>query len=166
MTRKSYFEILKLSWFRRQQPVFEPPEGPPAVYVRSINFVDGTKLELEPNSIVVVTGPNNVGKSSVLRKIGSLFEHTYASGPIISEIEISSLGTVDQFRDFIERRSLKTDKDGEVLIGRSKYELKKIDEDIKRSFRGSPASQLFYSRLSAGTRLALVNPASTAAQRF
>ena len=159
MSRKSYFDILKLSWFRRTTEGEKAHQGPPAVYVRSITFLDGTKVELEPNSIVVLTGANNVGKSSVLKQIGNSAISGYASGPIIRTIEIASLGSVDQFREFIERRSLKTDKAGEVLIGRSRYELKKIEDDSKRSFRGSPVSELFCSRLSAGSRLALVNPA-------
>jgi ABC-type branched-subunit amino acid transport system ATPase component len=155
--RKSYLDLLKLSWFKKAQDVDQVHQGSPALYVKSIVFANGTTVELEPNSIVALTGANNVGKSSVLREVDNSVTRGYGtSGPIVRKIEISSVGSVEQFRDFVERRSLKTDKLGEVLIGRSRYELKKINEDITRSFRGSPVSELFCSRLSASRRLAIV----------
>jgi energy-coupling factor transporter ATP-binding protein EcfA2 len=42
-----------------------------------------------------------------------------------------------------------------VLIGRNEYELGKIEEDLKKSFRGSYVSNLFSSRLGAADRLSL-----------
>ena len=156
---RSYLDILKLSWFRKATDLDQTYQGGPALYVKSITFTNGTKVGLEPNSIVVLTGANNVGKSSVLRQVGDWIVSGYGRGPLVNEIEIGVHGTAEQFRDFIERRSLKTDKDGEVLIGRGKYELKKIEEDLKRSFRATPVNELFCSRLSAATRLALVGGA-------
>lgn len=41
----------------------------PAIYLQNIAFNDGTVLPLTRNSIVVFTGPNNSGKSQILRDI-------------------------------------------------------------------------------------------------
>ncbi len=35
----------------------------PEVFIKTIVFNDGTKLDLSPNSIIVFTGANNCGKA-------------------------------------------------------------------------------------------------------
>ncbi len=155
MSENSYWKMLRLSWFRStaaQEAVRQP-----SVAVSQITFSDGTAIDVQRNSIVILTGPNNVGKSSVLRGIDQYISGGYRLGPIVKDIKVEARGTADQFKEFIESRSLKSRRAGVVLIGRNEYELSKIQEDLKKSFRGSYVSNLFYSRLGAGDRLSLGN---------
>ena len=41
----------------------------PAVRFKSLTFSDGTTVEMEPNDVVVLVGPNNAGKSLALREL-------------------------------------------------------------------------------------------------
>ena len=45
------------------------PVGRPNIYVQSLTFNDGTTLSVNKNDIVVFVGPNNVGKSQVLKDV-------------------------------------------------------------------------------------------------
>ena len=44
----------------------------PRVWVKSLTFSDGTVLELDRDEIVLFVGPNNAGKSALLREIFTL----------------------------------------------------------------------------------------------
>ncbi len=58
--KNSYWNMLRLNWFRK--PV-EKTVAEPAIFAKQIEFADGTTIDLVRDSIVVLTGPNNVGKS-------------------------------------------------------------------------------------------------------
>lgn len=45
--------------------------GPPIVYFDRLEFADGTDISPSPAGVVVVIGPNNVGKSTFLVELGS-----------------------------------------------------------------------------------------------
>lgn len=151
----SYWKMLRLNWFSKPTEKAQPLE--PTIFVRQVTFADGTVIDIAQDSIVVLTGPNNVGKSSALRDVANAVSGGYSYGPVVSSVEVEAQGTPAQFKDFVESRSLKASRPGKVLIGRHDYELSKIEEDLKRSFRGSPVADLFYSRLSAGNRLSLTD---------
>lgn len=153
MSENSYWNMLRLNWFRKTAT--EEVVDQPTVSVSQVEFSDGTTIEVLRNSIVVLTGPNNVGKSSVLRDIDQYVQSGYLSGPVVKDVTVEARGTVDQFKEFVESRSLKSQRSGAVLIGRHEYDLGKIEEDLKKSFRGSYVSGLFSSRLGAGDRLSL-----------
>jgi energy-coupling factor transporter ATP-binding protein EcfA2 len=150
----SYWNMLRLNWFRK--PV-EKVAIEPAIFVKQISFADGTAIDIAQDSIVVLTGPNNVGKSSALRDVANAASGSFYSGPVVRSVEIEAQGTAAQFRELVESRSLKGSRSGTVLIGRHDYELSKIDEELKSSFRGSPVATLFFSLLSAGNRLSLID---------
>lgn len=153
MSENFYWKMLRLNWFRKT--VSDGAVDQPSVSVSQITFSDGTAIDVQGNSIVVLTGPNNVGKSSVLRDLDQYISGGYLSGPVLKDIKVEARGTVEQFREFVESRSLKSRRSGTVLIGRSEYDLGKIEEDLKKSFRGSHVSSLFFSRLGAADRLSL-----------
>ena len=46
----------------------------PQVFLKSVTFNDDVQLMLKQNSIIVFTGPNNSGKSQVLKDIESCLE--------------------------------------------------------------------------------------------
>jgi AAA domain, putative AbiEii toxin, Type IV TA system len=133
----------------------------PRIFVSSIEFSDGTKLHLSRNSILVITGPNNTGKSSVLREIRARLRAGRAFGPVIKSAEFTTEGSVEAFRKLIDERSVKTPiigLPGYVSIGGERYDPSKIEDDYKKSFVGSDASSILFSHLGAGERLALTQP--------
>ena len=55
----------------------------PKVYFELLQFNDGTSLSLKENSIVVFTGPNNCGKSQVLKELETLINPNRGAKKII-----------------------------------------------------------------------------------
>lgn len=68
----------------------------PKVYFERLQFNDGTSLSLKENSIVVFTGPNNCGKSQVLKELETLINPNRGSkNIIISDCGLSFRGDID-----------------------------------------------------------------------
>ncbi|HHX09980.1 MAG TPA: hypothetical protein GX729_01200 [Firmicutes bacterium] len=74
----------------------------PRVFVNSIKFNDGTVLQLNHNSIIVFIGPNNCGKSQVLRDIESRIEDSKRPSIVVSELTLDYVGLLDE--DFVRTR--------------------------------------------------------------
>lgn len=66
------------------------------IFVRKLTFSDDTELELNSDSIVVITGPNNCGKSTVLNEINRSFDRVHrtksALGPTLKDMSKSTKG--------------------------------------------------------------------------
>lgn len=56
-------------------------------YISKVHFNDGTVLDTQRNSIVVLVGPNNAGKSQALRDIYTICDKKLPS-TVVSDIEI------------------------------------------------------------------------------
>jgi len=80
------------------------------VWVSSITFSDGTKIELSEGDIVLFVGPNNAGKSVALREIlTQLGSKPVGSGVVVVEIEIGQSGDFSELIAFIEQNMRKTE---------------------------------------------------------
>ena len=131
----------------------------PEVFFRSITFNDGTKIELEHNSIIVFTGANNCGKSQILKDAENCLDASnQAPKVVISNFEADYLGALDN-DEFINKRFLKK-SDGELFLlggnnGFSKNTLKNY-----WSFQTLYAQlhQLFVKRINTEFRLLESNP--------
>src|ERR1700733_1238352 len=67
-------------------------------WIKSIEFSDGTRVPLAANSITVLVGSNNVGKSKSLKDIYRLCESSAAHGVnVIRRLEIQAFGSFDDF---------------------------------------------------------------------
>ena len=74
----------------------------PQVFVESIQFNDGTSITLTPKSIVVFTGPNNCGKSQVLKDIDGYFDKTTSLPQVVvKSVTAKFLGDLDD--DYIDK---------------------------------------------------------------
>ena len=74
----------------------------PQIFFNNVIFNDGTQLNLQKNSIVVFTGPNNCGKSQVLKDLDrKLTSSNQASGIIVKSARFEFLGSIDN-PDFID----------------------------------------------------------------
>ena len=79
----------------------------PVVYIKEITFNDDTKLLMEHSSIIVFTGPNNCGKSQVLKDVENGLDYNYSNtGIVINNCEY----------DFINDHFLKKENGDYQLI--------------------------------------------------
>lgn len=68
-----------------------------SMHVKSITFNDGTTLEFGKSDIIVLTGTNNAGKSSLLREINSAFISERKPKVIIKSIDFEYTGRPSEF---------------------------------------------------------------------
>lgn len=68
----------------------------PSIYIKSIEFKDGTNLDLNENSIVIFTGANNCGKSQILRDIENLVQNREANTIVVNKLDLEYKGDLDQ----------------------------------------------------------------------
>ena len=72
----------------------------PAVRFKSLTFSDGTTVEMEPNDVVVLVGPNNAGKSLALREL-----EAYVGGTPDTKVVVlantDKVGDPDSFEEFV-----------------------------------------------------------------
>lgn len=69
----------------------------PQLFFKSINFNDGTKIELEHNSIVVFTGANNSGKSQILKDAENISDKSYhLPTVVVKQVEHTYSGEIDE----------------------------------------------------------------------
>lgn len=74
----------------------------PTAYVSSFTFSDGTKVSTAPTDIIVIVGPNNVGKSVALRDI-----HDKALSPknptqVVTGLSVAQTGSLQDVQEWLE----------------------------------------------------------------
>ncbi|NVJ19636.1 AAA family ATPase [Myxococcus sp. AM011] len=72
----------------------------PTLFIEQLTFSGGASVTLEPDSIVVIVGPNNAGKSATLRDILRLApsrRHGGAATQVVTDLMVGRSGTVDDF---------------------------------------------------------------------
>jgi energy-coupling factor transporter ATP-binding protein EcfA2 len=67
----------------------------PGVWIRELTFSDKSTIQLERGDILLVVGPNNAGKSALLRSINQKFSHISAPSPVLESLTLDKLGAVD-----------------------------------------------------------------------
>ncbi len=85
-------------------PESNPVESSPSVTFESITFSDGTVIELEPDDVVVLVGPNNAGKSLALRELDNHFGGNHETR-VLKSITPRKTGTKDDFEAFVRKHS-------------------------------------------------------------
>lgn len=70
----------------------ESQPASPRAYVKSLTFNDDTKIELSPNELVVIVGPNNTGKSATLREIEAKAASPRSETIIVKDMELDRTG--------------------------------------------------------------------------
>jgi len=76
----------------------------PSVTVSALTFSDGASLQLAKNDIVVFIGPNNAGKSAVLRNIKDKGVRLQTKTEVISNLCLQFEGSVEQLEQWLENR--------------------------------------------------------------
>jgi energy-coupling factor transporter ATP-binding protein EcfA2 len=81
----------------------EKPDKTPAFWLSELTFSDGTAVTLGRNSVLVIVGPNNAGKSETLRAINALAENHEARSPVVRSARFRRDGTQDEFTKWLNR---------------------------------------------------------------
>lgn len=136
----------------------------PKVFFRSITFNDGTKIELEHNSIIVFTGANNCGKSQILKDAENFLDATNKLPEIVvRNIEPEFLGNFDN-KEFLDKY-FNINKQGDLqLIGTARAVSKKdwINFWTQHTLFAQ-LYKLFLRRISTEFRLIASNPLNRSA---
>ena len=129
----------------------------PQLFLKALTFNDGTQLMLNPSSIIVFTGANNVGKSQVLKDIERHFRNGYIGGTIVRDFEDEYLGSIEESEFLKENFSetaeglyplLNTGSQIDRRLLRAAWEGHRLDNGLHR---------LFVKRLSSEFRLTGAN---------
>lgn len=130
------------------------------LHLASIEFSGGTQVSLRSDSILVLTGANNVGKSSTLAEI---FDHMIEGqklGPLVKSIRVHAAGSTTAFVEHANLHSLPADQLGYTTIEGRPYRLTEFEADVKKNLVGSRAAALFITHLTAMKRLEAANPSA------
>lgn len=73
----------------------------PDVYIKTLAFNDGTVLELDSSDIVIITGPNNSGKSRAIKDIYDYYYDIRGTSVVIKDIQLDFIGSPTV--DFVKR---------------------------------------------------------------
>ena len=128
------------------------------LYITKLRFSDETTLDLNSNSILVLTGPNTAGKSSVLREIkrdlDSRERRNNALGPVLKGMETSLKGDFSDLIGYLSRRYDYEPPAKEIKLGHShKYLLKTVQAQFKKGRVPAPLEATFVRYLNASGRL-------------
>lgn len=81
----------------------------PHVWISELVFSDGTSVPVSQSDILVIVGPNNVGKSAALRAVNSKLKDSAAISPVIQSIAIGRSGSESDLTTWIEGWTFKED---------------------------------------------------------
>lgn len=79
----------------------------PRIWIKELEFNDGTKIPLDERDIIVFLGPNNSGKSTCLNEINNLIKSTSFEGKIIKSIKTETSGSLDDLISTLDNLSIK-----------------------------------------------------------
>jgi len=79
------------------------------IWISEIVFNDNTKVQFDKNEIIVFVGPNNAGKSAVLKESSKLLKSKASSKnalKVLKDLTISRSGDKQSFKSFLESSSI------------------------------------------------------------
>lgn len=74
----------------------------PKAYLSAITFSDGTTISTASSDIIVVVGPNNVGKSVALRDIHDKVLSPKNDTQVATNVDVSQSGSVDDLEAWLD----------------------------------------------------------------
>lgn len=92
-------------------------EDIPRVYVKRMTFGNGSQIELGSTDVLIVVGPNNAGKSAMLRGIDTLVQQG-VNNAVINGVELARQGSADALRDWMLRCAItRQQQPGQLVVG-------------------------------------------------
>jgi len=90
----------------------------PKVYIKSIEFSGGQKLDLNEKDKILIVGPNNSGKSQTLRDLIATVSGKAQDNIVIHDVELEKIGTPDDLINYIKNNG--ESEDNFHVIGQSR----------------------------------------------
>lgn len=130
-----------------------------SVVIKEITFNDGNKWKFNKDDIVLLVGPNNVGKSRTLKDLREDLNDTSKIKVLVKEVTYETTGfSEEQLRDYFERNIPKTSY-GDYCVWIDENSSHIFDE---QSFANIWDEKIYYkalfSFLSTENRLGLTRP--------
>jgi ABC-type transporter Mla maintaining outer membrane lipid asymmetry ATPase subunit MlaF len=94
----------------------------PRLSFETIQFSDGTQLQLAEDDIVVFVGPNNAGKSAALRELEAWVARSNP-GLVIKGATMRKVGTHADLKDYLEAKAQKTGDSANLQYGGIGYNI-------------------------------------------
>lgn len=91
----------------------------PPFRLRQLTFSDGKSVPVSPNSIVVLVGPNNSGKSRALRDVNAYLQNpNLADVAVVTDVQAEKDGGPDDLWSWLEAHAHVREENGEILARR------------------------------------------------
>jgi hypothetical protein len=130
------------------------------LWVKRLEFSDGTELALAAGSVVAIVGPNNSGKSEAIRNLSQSVARQ-VDGPVVVVVEYHKSGDKAAFEKWLEDNAMEIERaDGTVMVSRVGTQQKKVIL-ISEWGSGPPfqhVAQVMSITAMAEARLSLVKP--------
>ena len=140
-------------------------EGYPRAFVKSLTFNDGTVIDLNPDDIVVIVGPNNMGKSATLREIEQKVASPQSETIVLTDLKIDRIGSPNGLSIWLERTCHKQLDRNQPLNPTFVRMGQSINHSQATSFWNQASDGLrnltpfFFYRLTTEARLSAAKPA-------
>ena len=135
----------------------------PHVAISSLTFSDGKQVQISQKDIVLIVGPNNAGKSAALRAIKEKLLDSSFRSPVIQNLQIQRIGTIQDFEDWLFRWTVKQNDsslDNPIYqgLGQAIYRSEAISLWNRTDNILGGLTHWFCHLLSADERLKICNP--------
>lgn len=130
----------------------------PAVIFENITFSDGTKIDLKPNDVVVLVGPNKSGKSVALRELQKQLETSH-QGTVVTQVNYRCIGTTDELHAYLKRHTKKNSQQNRYDGYNISAPLDHVDAFWPKNNGIRNLARFFCLRLLTETRITDSNPA-------
>ncbi|GAB4007140.1 hypothetical protein GCM10028808_10450 [Spirosoma migulaei] len=91
----------------------------PKVFIESLLFSDGSKVDLTENQILVIVGSNNSGKSATLKEINNIFKFEHLplhKNKVVKDAEFGRSGSSEDLHKFIQDNSFTKPEYGDARL--------------------------------------------------
>lgn len=127
----------------------------------SITFSDGTTISLKPTDVVVLVGPNNVGKSVALHELEDHVSNSF-HGIVVRKVKSLHSGTQEELLAYLKRLTKETiDQYHDIVYAGLNFSIREKDVEFLWSRTDGILSlaSLFCMRLQTESRITGSNPA-------
>ena len=133
----------------------------PSVTFESITFSDGTTIDLDPADIVVLVGPNNAGKSEVLRELDRVFVRNRQL-TVLKSYKIQKVGTKESFEKLTRKHGQIKRGKGSTTLSGYQWSVSLENQDIQQFWPDdiAPFKSMFCLKIPTETRITGSNPAN------
>ncbi|RKG90096.1 ATP-binding protein [Corallococcus sp. CA049B] len=154
------------------------PQGdgmPASLFLEQLTFSGGERIPLEPDSIVVIVGPNNAGKSVALRELlGQSGAHRSETSYQVVHGDVGRIGTADEFLErlapyrlpesgYYQLQSLQGTSYSKIVNRLMGFTPENAHEDWLRNAWGGKGlgilTRLFFDLMDHSTRITATDPA-------